>query len=345
MTLEEIEALKAPQQRPEGADFESYTHLCVRAGVEGISKSGWDSLPILKAKADTEDYDLKKDEDQGLEDDEDNVGDGGSPESAGDESEAATDEDIGEDEEEEGMTDSEKSLVNTSDLMKAIEAYGDVEAALESVEPQSREYYLHARLDAGTISKSEQTELGRIWANEEVNEEPMQKSLIETLEEDEASSQLVDASDFLRNLVKGVDTRMEQVLGEVSRDGRATRELLKATGSLIKSLAAHAEQQDTVIKSMSERMEHLETTPAPRRAVTGRRESATQRQLTKSSVGGSNDELSKAQVTDALRALMIHASEKEDSMAMDRIAHATSLYEQTGTLPQTMIAAVQQVSN
>jgi len=344
MTLEEIEALKAPEQRPEGVDFESYTHLCVRAGVEGISKSGWDSLPIL-AKADTEDYDLKKD-DQGLEDDEDNVGDGGSPESVGDESEAATDEAIGEDEEEEGMTDSEKSLIGTSDLMKAIEAYGDVEDALESVEPQSRESYLHARLDAGTISKSEQTELGRIWSNEEEpSEEPMRKSLVETLSEDEGSGQLVDASDFLRNLVKGVDTRMDQVLGAVGRDGRATRELLKATGSLIKSLASHAEQQDALIKAMNDRMEHLESTPAPRRAVTGRRESVAPRQLTKSAVGGADNSLSKAQITDALRALMIHASEKEDSSAMDRIAHATSLYEQTGTLPKTMVAAVQQVSN
>lgn len=386
MTLDEIQALQSPEVRPDGMGYEVYQKLCFKAGVsEPISKAGWSNLPIMNitkasaeedehlgeedgaektkkqsmkdrrkemrgemrstAKAKTPHYDMKKDED---------MGDGDDDSDAGDETEEA---EIDEDEEEEerGMDDiadkvEKGNQIEMSDLLKAIDAYAVVEDALSKGEDLStRESYLQARLDAGTINKSERVELGRIWSGIEDEPEPteyVQKSLSTTMDEDDNASQLVDASDFLRTLVKGVDTRMDQVLGEVSRDGRATRELLKAQGSLIKSLASHASQQDSVIKAMTARLEGVETTPVARRAVSSNQDRVRQRPFAKSVGGGvaREEPLSKAKVTEALRALMIHASEDNDSSAMDRLSHATALYEQTGTLPQNVMQAVRQVS-
>lgn len=375
MTLEQIAALNSPEARPPNIDYAKYQELCFRAGVtDPIAKSAWDSLPLFgdpdalikgdnaeKACVDeVEDHEeefhggdkLKKDEaggaiakGDGEYGDEDEVGDGGEESAAGDETEVAESDT---DEAEESMEEAEKGGIEVSDLMKAIDAYSTVEDALAVDPDTSREDFLTARLDAGTISKSERSELGRIWSGSEPEDEeaePMHKSLTETIREDDNSGHLVDASDFLRTLVKGVDTRMEQVLGEVNRDGRATRELMKAQGSLIKSLAHHASQQDELIKAMATRLEQVESSPAPRRAVTARPDSARNREFSKSVIAESGDNrLNKAQVTDGLRALMIHASESDDQGAMNRIAHATSLYEQTGEIPESVIAAVRQIS-
>jgi hypothetical protein len=358
MTLDEIEALRAPEQRLPETSFEAYTHLCVRAGVtDGISKAAYESLPLMEgadegdnlAKASAEEdeppsekFDLKKDdgeEEMGDDDDED----------TGEETETA------EADEEEGEEDYEmdKADIEVTDLMKAIDAYAAVEDAVGGDDGDNREVFLSARLDAGMISKSERAELGRIWAEveaagiEEPEPEDIHKSLVDTIEEDDDASQLVDASDFLRTLVKGVDGRMGQVVTEVSRDGRATRELLKAQGSLIKSLATHATHQDEIIKSMAARLAEVESAPVPRRAITARPEEVNGRGLTKSVGGGTpdrDDNLSKAQVTDALRALMIHAVDSDDGAAVTRLSHATALYEQTGDLPTNVMAAIQQVS-
>ena len=337
MTQEEITALSSPEQRPDGVSYESYQRLCFTAGVtDEISKSAWDALPLMKAD-DAEEYDLKKDgEDMGDSEDE-------TPAEETETAEADDDDDV----QEEELEDSEKS-VEVGDLMKAIDAYSDVEAALIPPSEGTREVVLQARLDAGTISKSERAELGRIWSGEDTDavDEVFQKSLVETLQEDDNAAHLVDASDFLRTLIKGVDDRMGDVLGEVTRDGRATRELMKAQGSLVKSLAVHAEQQDRVIKAMAERLVTVEHTPAPRRAVTSRRDSVQQRTMQKSVFAGEagGEAMSKSEVTSGLRALLIHASDKSDNSAMQRITQATALYEQTGTLPNNIMDAVRQVS-
>ena len=380
MTLEEIDALRAPEQQLPGTSFEAYTHLCVRAGVtDGISKALYESLPLLKASAEederlgevdgpeskkkqsmkdrrkeergelrsegetpSEKFDLKKD------DGEEEMGDG-DDEDTGEETETAEADEDEDDNQDEDEAEMDKAAIAVTDLMKAIDAYNSVEDALGGNDGDNREVYLQARLDAGTISKSERAELGRFWAGVEDDAEPepedIHKSLVDTIEEDDNASQLVDASDFLRTLVKGVDGRMGQVVTEVARDGRATRELLKAQGSLIKSLASHANQQDAIINTMAARLAEVENAPVPRRAITARPEDVSGRGLSKSVVGGDpSTTISKAQVTDGLRALMIHAVDSNDDAAVTRLSHATALYEQTGDLPTNVMAALQQVS-
>jgi hypothetical protein len=41
--------------------------------------------------------------------------------------------------------------------------------------------------------------------------------------------------------------------------------------------------------------------------------------------------------------MMLHASSERDDAAMDKITHATALYEQTGALPNNILAALKAV--
>ena len=237
----------------------------------------------------------------------------------------------------------EKSDVGAADLLKAIEAYETVESAI-SESGTSRETYLTARLDSNTITKSERAELGRLWAQVEDAEPELpnfQKSFVETIGEDDDTSQMVDASPFLKSLVDGIDTQMGRVLQEMGRDGRATRELLRGQGTLIKGLGRVVVEQDDLIKSLVDRLEHVESTPVGRRSV--RTATPPERRISKSMVGEADDNLSKSQVGGALRTLMIAASERNDQQAMEQIKFETAAWEQTGALKPSMLAAVNEV--
>ncbi len=348
--MDKAAALSSMTARPNGLPYADYKKMCKGAGCPAMGKADFEALEI-DDEMDLEKFYRSMGMEMSKADDED-MGDA-DIENDGEETEISeADEDDDAQEDEEMDDESVEKSVNVSDLMKAIDAYEDVEAALapdESTEG-SREGYLTARLDAGTISKSERTELAQIWIGEQdgtpAKPEQIQKSLFDTVSEDEDAGHLVDASDFLRTLVKGVDTRMNGVLGEVTRDGRATRELLKAQGSLVKSMAAHAEKQDELIKAMTERLASIEEAPVTRRAVTSSRNIAP-RTLQKSVYAGAADQgdnMSKSQVTEGLRSLLIHAADSNDQGAMDRITRATALFEQTGNIPANIMDAVRQVS-
>ena len=240
-----------------------------------------------------------------------------------------------------------KKSMSVSDLMKSVDAYDAIEDALAESGP-SRESFLQAKLDAGTLTKSERIELGQIWADEDGddNSERLSKSVVDTLSEDDEHAELVDASDFLKSLVSGIDYRMDKVETEVTRDGRATRQLLKAHGSLLKGLATVIAEQDEIIKSLGGRIEVVESTPAPRRSITTDGGAVKARDMAKSVIGGGSAEgLSKGQIKGGLRTLMMHAADSNDESAMNNITHATALFEQTGSVPENMMTAIQQVAS
>tara|TARA_R110000751_G_scaffold33071_14_gene82613 strand:+ start:6984 stop:8018 length:1035 start_codon:yes stop_codon:yes gene_type:complete len=333
--------LKGMKQRPAGMTYKTYKGMCKAAGSAAMDAEAFKAMPIggkmdmgkmqmaMKGESDAEDADAEKP--AFMEEDDD----AGADDEAEDE-----DEDEGDD-----MERSHKSVVSASDLLKSIDAYDATQSALRQG-GTSRESYLTAKQDAGTLTKSERRELGRLWAQEDTShEEPMHKSLYDIVSDDEDAGALVDASDFLKSMVSGVDTRMTAVADEVGRQGRATRELLKAQGSLVKSLARIVAQQDNVITALGSRLGTVESSPAPRRAISARQNSAQTRVLAKSVAGGAagSERLSKSQIQSGLRTLMLHASEEQDNPAMDKITHATALYEQTGRIPNNILAAIRAV--
>lgn len=311
--------------RPEGMTYKSYKDLVgMEKGEEGVlSQDAFKALPVEGSEGDESDN-----ESEASDEDEDE------------------DEDTEEEDDDMEKKKAKKSM-SVSDLLKSVDAYDAVEEALAE-SGTSRESYLQAKLDSGTISKSERQELGSIWSgdNSEDGEGEVLSKSVTSHVEDEGNAELIDASDFLKSLVGGIDQRMDKVETEVIRDGRATRELMKAQGALLKGLAGVIAEQDEIIKSLNERVETVETTPAQRRSVSTQSGAVVSRGLAKSAIGETNvgGDMTKSQIKGGLRSLMVHASESQDDAAMDRITHATALFEQTGALPNNMMQAIQQVA-
>jgi len=334
------------KSRPAGLTYKGYQKMCKSAGCEGVSDEVFKALPIdegmdiaglqglLSKGSEEEEASEEAPEEEEAEESSDDQ-----PE---EEAEAS-------DEDGEQMDMSRKGArksISAGDLLKSIAAYDATEDALRE-SGTSRESFLTTKLDSGTLSKSERVELGQIWsgATEDVVETPedLHKSLYDVMTDDEDAGALVDASDFLKSLVQGMDQRMQGVAQDVSREGRATRELLKAQGSLVKSLAVVVAEQDEIIKSLAGRVEEVEAAPAPRRSVSSERSQVRGRPLSKSTVGDTPDNLGSDAIKKGLRSLMMHASEESDNTAMDKIMHATAMFEQTGNIPSNILAAIRAV--
>lgn len=265
--------------------------------------------------------------------------------------------DMDEDEEGEEAAKSETGgTVDPDRLSKALTDYEAVEDALTTA-GTSKESYLQARMDNGTITKAERVEYLKILDSETETGDPngnLHKSLSDQLSEtnDDAAA-LVDASDFLKSLIDSMDASLGRVHDEVSRDGHATRQLLKGLGGLTKALVqSHGEMVDrlqkseVVIDALSKRLGLVEGTPAPRRSVGNHNPRDVQnRDLAKSAIGGTNnseDQLSKSQVQGGLRTLMIKADEAGDDQAKQQIALATARYEYDGHVKPHMAQAIRQ---
>lgn len=256
-------------------------------------------------------------------------------------------EDDGEEEEEEGEM--SKASIAASDLVKAMDAYEAVEAAVNEG-GTDRESVLTARLREGTITKSEQAELGRMWAGERSSGESMRKSLHDSIEDDDAdASDLLDASPFLKSLVDNLDSSLSDIQGNVIRDGNATRSLLKSQGMILKSLAALTVEQEKVIasqgemiKSLHARVNDVERQPVVRKSQGVDPRDVTNRDLgnlTKSS-GAAANSLNKSEILTGLRDLSKAAADANDDSALGRIAHATAMFESTNQIHPQMLAAV-----
>lgn len=257
-----------------------------------------------------------------------------------------------EEEEEEEEEETEKSSIAASDLMKSIEAYGTVEAAIESG-GGSREAELMAKVRAGTISKSEQRELGQLWAD---GNEPLAKSespILDFFSEDEEGQQVLDAAPVLKSVAERTDHALRNLSDVISRESDITRTLLKGQGNLQKSIAHLVVQQDEVIrrqgkliKSMQERMEQIAAQPAVRKSVghPDPRDLRTRNpgNLAKSGAGAGGDELSASDIKRGLMGLTKSASEAGDNKAVDALVKATSMFETSGRVHPNILKAIEQ---
>jgi hypothetical protein len=245
---------------------------------------------------------------------------------------------------EDGDEDEEKSEAGEVDpdaLSKALRAFDNITAAAAGA-GDSRESYLKAKFDAGTITKSERQEYGRILAGEDDGEEPFRKSMTERISDtDDESGRLVEANGFLKSLVDSIDDALDHVTSEVARESKATRELLKSLGEISKA-------QSHIIRDLHQRLATVENSPRQPRAVTTQPRQVVERGIAKSNGGGGSrsaaaggeDKLTKSQTLAGLRRLMDQAIEKSDQKAIAMISHETAKIENGGPISKRMYEAV-----
>ena len=236
----------------------------------------------------------------------------------------------------------EKSLGSEVDgdaLLKSIQAYEDAEAGLTS----SREDELMGKLQKGeTLAPDERMELAALMGGTTAAGEPMRKSLGEQIGDGDGGP-LLDASAFLSDLVDSLEKSLTDVTDSVALDHAQTRQLFKAQGSLLRDVARHNVQLGNMVKSLTDRLERVETTPGAPRAVRTDRP-AIRRPMAKSAAGDPGDpngnQLTKAQVKTGIRTLMAKADEQGDDRALEVLNLASAQFESTHTLPPRVTAAI-----
>jgi len=243
--------------------------------------------------------------------------------------------------------DDDDAGVPVSDLMKALADYDSVEGALGDV-TESRTDYLEARLDAGTISKAEKVELGKLWSKAETDDGGdalvKGKTIQERIEADPAAGELLDASPMLKSMVQTLEDRLGMVDDTIRKSAQSSLEIVRAQGGLIKALVSHVDKQDSVLNAMGQRLGVMERTPGQPRSVTADPRAVQGRTLAKGGTAGAPaDGLSKSQVISGFQTLMKAASEKGDDPAMEQIEHAGALYETSGRLPVHVEKAIRTV--
>lgn len=231
--------------------------------------------------------------------------------------------------------------ITSSALSKAMDAYDAVEEGISYGD--NREGQLLAKASNNTITKSERSELSHLLAGGEA----LRKSLDEYIDDDDpASGELVRANDFLKSLTVSIDESLESVHSAVTKDGAASRQLLKAQGQLTKAVAEVALETSErladaleLIKSMEDRIDTVERKPVPARARrTVDRRNVKPRMLAKSAIeggegggqGGDADKLSKSQILMGLRKLTDEAVQKGDKESLREIAFVISKVEAGG---------------
>lgn len=258
------------------------------------------------------------------------------------------DEESEEGEESEGMERADKSLA-VGDLRKAMDAFDAVSDATQ-IAGGSRQSYLEARAQAGTITKSERTELGRLWSGEETDagnteyDSVMRKSVTQRIHEaDPGSGELVDGSEFLKSLIDAVDDKLDDVMKSHRDETNTTRQSVAALGTLTKSLAQVSINLTETVDAIAHRLGAVERQPVVRKSV-----GADPRDIRVPSghggdslVKGFGQGISKSQVFDALDSLIQKAAARGDNRLAQTIAEQSSKLEMGFDIDPKLVPYVQ----
>jgi len=233
----------------------------------------------------------------------------------------------------------EEPKVEASALAKSLEAYDATEAALA---PKSREDELREKMASGEeLSKSEKEELTALWSGSDEDEDTLSKALSANVEIDSSNQ-------FANDLVKSLGITLDQLRTDLAADLDGNTQLVKAQGAVIRTLGSAVldlikSQADASAKidELHSRVQTVEATPVAPRAVTASVKQIAQRDLNKS-ITGSEDALSKSQVSAALMAMTQNAADRGDENAVRAFATATAKFEQTGQIAPDLLQAVRQ---
>lgn len=241
--------------------------------------------------------------------------------------------------EEEPESEAEKAEVALGDLRKSLEALDTATAAAAT--GGSRKSYLEARFKAGTLSKSEQSELGRIWAGTAEEQPEPSTDITKSIREDNAEAgDLVDISPLLNSLVKSVNGALSGVRSAVSEESKQTRGVILAQTDVVKAQAKATLVIGDMVKSLTGRLERVETAPAPRRAVSTPAGITKSRQPGRTATGSDPDTLNKAQIESGFDMLIKSADNRGDAQAIDALSMAVAKYEQGYGIDPNVEAAI-----
>jgi hypothetical protein len=235
-----------------------------------------------------------------------------------------------------------KSDIAESDLMKALDVLEATAAGADG--PVDRRAELAAKLADGTIEKAEQQELVQLLGGTaEPEGEDLDKSFKELFANDDQLKQDYEISPFIERhsqlIAEGLDflrTSMEKSSERQSSFNAALAKSFRNIGQTVLEQADLIKSQQTQIRALSERLGVVESTPMPRKSVSGTRA------LAKSFDGGqAGDALSREQILEGMERLM-QKSRNNNFMAPcgEPLERAVALYETTGHISKSMLGDI-----
>jgi hypothetical protein len=239
---------------------------------------------------------------------------------------AAADDD--EDEDDEGM---DKSF-DADDLIKSLETLEAISQGSTVQAPAERRAELAGKLEDGTLSKSEMIELSELMkasVGGAPDEEALAKSDAEVADAEEEidksfqeefadeMSEDYEVSDFLERHSQLTASALDRVQDRLGKSLEAHRDRSQAFNTqLAKSLMGMAQlsqRQESLIKSLTARLEHVENTPVPRRGVSTQREAVLAKSMPGEIGAGEAAGLTGNQVMDALEQMAMRGIQQTPS--------------------------------
>jgi hypothetical protein len=238
--------------------------------------------------------------------------------------------------EEEEAEEEEKSKkaedLTEDDLEKSL---GALEAEAADGDETSRRDTLLAKAQTGHLEGDERDELYQILGGEPRYEDSLAETVTKGLEENDDLQKALDVSDYLREQHGELCKSLENLADEIEKGGNRQHQF-----NLV--LAKAVAETGRMVKGMAERIGVVESQPA--HAPKAKRSNA--QPLQKSFAGqegGEGNDLSKAQVLDALEQ-MIEKSVQENRAGCTEdgfdLTVAASKMEQFGTIDPRLLAKV-----
>lgn len=252
---------------------------------------------------------------------------------------------------------SDVELVDADTLIKSLETLEAIAQGSTVQAPADRREELGQKLAEGVLSKSEMVELSELMkasveaveeapAEEVPVEEPIAKAEPEVKAEtthqevfaaDEELQKGYEVSEFLERHSQVTATALDQVQDSLTKSIETHRDRATAFNTqLAKSLMGMvqlSQRQESLIKSLEERLGTVENSPMPRRAVS-RQTQVLNKSIDGEAGIGADEGLQKADIMDSLEQMALRGI--ETTASGQRVDYAMALVEHNGEITKSL---------
>lgn len=248
-----------------------------------------------------------------------------------------------------------KGGITADDLLKSLDALEGVALGSRIAAAPDRRKVLARKLEAGTLTKSEMAELHTLTKSDvSAEEDTLAKSdaaeaddldtedLAKSLLEDPAMKDGFEVSELLERqaqlMAGSLDRLAKSVTGAMTGlEGRQRGFNVQLAKSL-KGMALLSRSQGELIKSLADRLDHVENQPVGRRGITTGREGVMRKSMANEVGSGDAPTYTRSDLLDGLEAM----SKSLDQVGGMSIQHAMAMLESTGEIPRSALNEVLQ---
>jgi len=258
-----------------------------------------------------------------------------------------------------------KKSVSAGDLMKSLDTLEAVASGAGIPTTEDRRVELAKGLEAGQLTQDEMVELADLMkaatssdededalvkggdvdeldgvVDEVQDLDDMDKSFQEQFADAEADHDTYDISPYLERLHQSTAAALDQIQGNLQKamdvQGSNQRNFNVNLAKSLKGMAQLAQDQGELIKSLTDRLEHVENQPLPRIGATSVQQ--LQKSIPNEATGAGGNGLNRTQILDAMTDM---ACRQEMAPCGEKLDRAVAMFESSGQLSKSLYRDVQ----